>query len=220
MYKACIFDLDGTLADTIESIAYFANKALEFYGFNEIPADKYKLMVGDGAKELVKRMLYESGDNELKYYDRVSEMYNKTYDDDFMYKTEAYDGIKELLIDLKKLGTKLAVLSNKPHNTAVKVVSALFGEELFEVCFGKRDNVPKKPDPAAVFDIMRKLKVNKNECLYIGDTSTDINTGKNAGLYTIGVLWGFRGFDELKKASADLIVNKPNEIYEFIIKNN
>lgn len=211
MIKACIFDMDGTVSNTINSIAYFANNALNKAGFPSIETEVYKKLVGNGAKVLVERMLKTVGADEC-YYEKVAEEYNTKYDNDFLYLTEPYEGIIDMLKKLKEKGIKVAILSNKPHSTACKVSDALFGAELIDICYGGRDGVALKPDPSGVFEIMNELDVSKEECLYIGDTATDMKTGKGADLYTVGVLWGFRDREELENSGADVIISHPSEI--------
>lgn len=211
MRKACVFDLDGTLANTLESIAFFANAALRRAGLPPIATDRYRYLVGDGAAVLVERMLREVGCADDSTYDAVSRDYNRSYDADFLYLTRAYPGIVPMLSELKSRNYRLAVLSNKPHATTVKIVRALFGER-FDLCFGKRDGIPKKPDPTALLELLEALDTRPQDCAYFGDTATDMLTGKNAGVYTIGVLWGFRERKELEESGADGLVASPEEI--------
>ncbi len=211
MIKLCIFDMDGTVVNTINTIAYFANNALNKYDLPSIPTDKYKVLVGDGARVLVQRMFKEIGASEEKLED-VFKHYNTTYDNDFMYLTEPYDGIIAMLKELKAAGIKIAILSNKPDETAKKVSDRLFGNELVDLCYGARKGKALKPDPESVLEIIDLFDVKKEECLYIGDTATDILTAKNAELYSVGVLWGFRDESELAEAGADMIINNPQEI--------
>ncbi len=215
MVKLCIFDMDGTTVNTINSIAYFANNALNKYGLSSIDTEKYKIIVGSGAKVLVERMIELTGGTK-EQFEKVLYEYNTTYDNDFMYLTEAYDGIIEMLKTLKEMGVESIILSNKPHSTALKVSDKLFGGDLIKRCFGGRDGVPLKPDPQAVYEILELEGVKKEECIYIGDTSTDMKTGKGAGLYTVGVLWGFRGREELENSGADVIISNPAELIDIV----
>ena len=217
MIKACIFDLDGTVANTIYSIKYFANNALKKAGLPEIDTETYKIIVGDGAKVLIKRMLHTVG-ADPQYFNEVSREYNSKYDNDFLYLTEPYEGIIDMLKELKNLGIKTAILSNKPHITAAKVSEALFPEGLIDICYGGRDGIALKPDPQGVFEIIDELGVKKEECLYIGDTDTDMKTGKGANLYTVGVLWGFRKEPELLENGADAIISHPSELLSIVEK--
>ncbi len=213
MIKACIFDMDGTTVNTINSIKFFANNALSRYGLDGYGADDYKIMVGNGARTLVTRMVEGRG-GDPETLEKVLVEYNTTYDNDFMYLTEAYPGIVDLLKNLKAEGIKTAIVSNKPHSTAKKVSDTLFGNGLIDICRGGMDGVPLKPDPEAVFQVMEELGVKPEECLYIGDTAVDMKTGKSAGIYTIGVLWGFRSYEEMDNAGADEITDKPERILE------
>ena len=220
MIKACVFDLDGTLLNTINTITYYANLALEHYGIEPYNTDDYKYMVGNGAKILIERMLDGrgfSGDNEM--FDKVFGFYNEKYNSDVEYLTAPYDGICELLDNLKKEGITTAVLSNKPDYAAGEAVKT-FLNGYFDVVHGQRDGIEIKPSPEGVFEILNELGLTSDEILYIGDTATDMQTGKSANAYTIGVLWGFRLRDELEGANADAIVEHPSEIYNILKKIN
>ena len=214
MYKGIIFDLDGTVLDTIETIAYYSNKALEEFGFNKIETKKYNYMAGNGAKVLIERALKEAGADVPKVFDRVFEFYNREYNTDTLYKTKVYEGIRELICIAKEKGLKLAILSNKPHAATADVVGKFFDEGTFELCFGAREGVPLKPHPAAAIAVAEELSLSPEECIYVGDTDVDMKTGKGAGFYTVGVLWGFRQRDELEESGADLIVSHPQEIVD------
>ncbi len=218
MIKAVIFDLDGTVCDTLSTIAHYGNTALEYNGFDAIPQDNYKYFAGDGKIELIHRMLrYYNADNE-ENFKRVEKKYDFEYEKDSIFESRPFDGIVELLLNLKKIGIKTAVFSNKPDNVTVMLVNKIMGG-FFDVCHGKRDNIPKKPDPEGVFCIADELKVNIEDCIFVGDTNIDINTAKNCKIRSIGVLWGFRDKKELTDAGADYIVSSPSEIYDYIVKN-
>lgn len=215
-YKAYIFDLDGTLVDTLGSISYFANRALEKYGFQPIDREKYRYLVGNGAKKLVWRMLRENGSERQEDFDRVLPYYNQSYDDAPTYLAEPYPGIRELLSDLKRSGIRLGVLSNKPHSTTCQIIDALFEKGTFDIVYGQREGVPLKPDPTALLEMLRQLGAAPEECVYCGDTATDMQTGKAAGTFTVGVLWGFRDREELLKNHADAIVSSAGELFGFL----
>ncbi len=212
MYKAVVFDLDGTLTDTITTIAYYGNNALKAYGYPEIDVNMYKIFVGDGTRILVKRMMDYVGEDSPEIYEKVFKMYCEEYDKDTMYLTTVYDGMQELLKELKARGMKLGVVSNKPHFTMIDVLKNFFGEDMFDGFYGVREGVPVKPDPVSLLQILDDFGVKPTECIYVGDTKTDMMTGKNAGAYTVGVLWGFRDRAELEEHKADAIVEKPCEI--------
>ena len=218
MYQACIFDLDGTLANTLESIAFFANSALEKCGCFSIKPERYRFLVGNGADRLMRGML----DEVKKSYSeqevaRLRGVYDDLYESDPMHLVSGYDGMEELLHALKKRGLRLAVLSNKPDNVTTQVVRQLFGAGLFDCCYGQRPQVPRKPSPQGALLIARELGVEPAACLYIGDTNVDMKTGAAAGMTTVGVLWGFRDRAELEESRAQHIVEKPAQIYELAV---
>lgn len=218
MIKAAIFDLDGTISDTINTIAYYGNSALSAYGFEAIPTETYKKLVGNGRDLLIHRMLgYHNADTE-ENYKNVGEKYDFLYEHDVLYLTKPFNGTPELIRDLKAIGVKCAVLSNKPDNVTVPIVNQLFGEGLFDICSGAKKDVPIKPAPDGALGIAEKLGVLPEECVFIGDTYVDITTGKNAKMKTIGVLWGFRDEEELKNAGADYIASEVCDIYNTISK--
>ncbi len=214
MYKCCVFDMDGTLADTIESIAYFGNAALAEIGLAPVDVERYKIFVGDGAATLVHRLLDFHGCDTPENFETVFHKYKSDYDDDFMYLTKPYDGIIELLEELKKRGIKVGIFSNKPHSTAQKVSDIMFGSRLIDICRGENAGVPVKPDPTGLFMLLDDFGAKPEECIYIGDTGTDVETGKSAGAFTVGVLWGFRKRPELEPA--DAVISHPSEILKFL----
>ena len=208
--KLVIFDMDGTTVDTIDTIAYYTNNALEKCGLKTLTNEHYKRFTGDGMRVLIERCVAEVG-ADSSYVEKVEKIYKDAYDADFMYLTKPYDGIVDMLKKLKSMGIKTAVVSNKPQELAEQVSEKLFGS-LMDETRGAKAGVPLKPDPVQVLEVIESYGVSKDEVLYVGDTATDIKTAKNAGLYSIGVLWGFRDWDELSQAGADLIISQPCEI--------
>ena len=217
MKKAVIFDLDGTLADSLESIWYCANYAIGTCGYPEIELEKYKLFVGDGADTLIKRCLIYSGDIECENFEKAFLKYQVFFKEHCMYHVKPYEGIVEALDALKKAGVKIAVFSNKPHERTVDVVETLFGAGYFDEILGQTDHRAKKPHPDGVFYLVEKLGVDIEDIAYVGDTGTDMMTGKQAGAWTIGVLWGFRDRAELEKFEADVIIDKPADILSQVL---
>jgi len=207
MIKGCIFDLDGTLTRTQESIARPINMTLKHYGLPEQPVEKFNYFAGDGINNALKRALAASGDTELEHYDEGIVMCRKWMDEDPLYHVEPYPHVVESLHKLKEMGIRIAVFSNKPDASAVNVVETIFGRGLFDHIQGQTDRIPIKPDPTGVYEILREFGIGKDECLYFGDTNTDMMTGKNAGLYTVGVTWGFRPRAELVEYHADRIID-------------
>lgn len=209
MIKAVIFDFDGTLMNTLPGITHFGNAALEYIGLEPISEEKYKYFVGDGRDKLIHRMLDYHNADTSENYERAGKKYDALYEADVMYGSVVYDGIHTLLDGLIKDGIKTAMLSNKPDNVAQMLIKENFDGK-FNVCFGKRANVPTKPNPQSALEIAETLEVEPGECLFVGDTDVDVATGKNAGMYTCGVLWGFRNKKEL--AAADYIAEAPEDI--------
>lgn len=214
--KAVIFDLDGTLSDSIHSIKYCTDRALEPLGLGPFSVEEYKYFVGDGAATLIRRALAAGGDIEGGHFDQAFARYKELFAVDCMYEVKPYEGIVELLHSLKERGVKLAVLSNKPHAETIRVIEYLFGKDVFDILHGQIEGVPIKPDPAGAFSIMEQLSLKPEEVLYLGDTATDMKTGKGAGLFTIGALWGFRKREELEEHHADVIIGHPMEMLDYI----
>lgn len=214
--KACIFDLDGTLGDTLDSLVYSVDKTLKEMHLPAITQDQCRSFVGNGARYLMERALEAAGDEGHSRIEEGMEVYGRIFDENCTYHLQPYEGIMQLLGSLKDRGIRLAVLSNKPHRQTVKVVHAMCGEGVFDYIQGQKEGIPRKPDPAGVHYALEKLGVSKEECLYIGDSEVDIATGKNAGTKTIGVSWGFRGKEELKAAGAEYIIDKAEELLQFI----
>lgn len=219
MIKACIFDLDGTLANTLESMASVANELMKELGLKEMPVDNFRYYCGEGANMLIRRCLKDAGDPQLVHYETACRIYRERFDADPLYKVRIYEGIPELLRKLKERGVLLAVCSNKPHDAAVKVVAELFGNE-FDFVIGQSDAVRRKPAPDAPLKAAEILGVSAEECLYIGDTGTDMETGKAAAMHTVGVLWGFRDRKELEENDAGCIVEKPEDILKIYEEYN
>lgn len=214
--KAVIFDLDGTLSDSIHSIKYCADRALAPEGIGPFSEEDYQYFVGDGARNLILRALAAGGDREGSRFDSAFARYKELFAKDCMYRVTPYAGIPELIEALRQRGVKIAVLSNKPHAETIRVVEELFGKGCFDVIQGQVDDLPIKPDPAGAFRIMEQLKVAPEEVLYLGDTATDMRTGKGAGAFTVGALWGFRKRDELEEAQADAIAEQPLDVLAYM----
>ena len=216
MIKAVIFDLDGTLTDTLESMAIAGNKTLESVGLEPRPIEEYKDFAGDGADTLVKRFLNAAGDVNLEKYAIAYENYMKEFALDCTYNVKVYDGILDMLEKLKVNKIKVAVLSNKPHQRVIEVVYKFFGESMFNIVQGQMEIIPKKPDPTGVINLAKRLGVREDEVLYVGDTDVDMQTGINASMNTAGVLWGFRDEQELRDNGAQYIVSEPAQLLDLI----
>lgn len=220
MIRVCIFDLDGTIADTVESIAAAGNRLLEYYHLPIQPVKNYNYYAGDGADELVRRILKASGGTAFVDYEEARILYRRWFGENPLYHVKPFEGIVELLEGLKALNIKIAVFSNKPHEAAVEVVEQVFGQGVFHKVQGQTPEIPRKPSPAGALAIAKELGVTPAECLYLGDTNTDMDTGKAAGMFTAGVTWGFRPRTELEEHEAGVIAEHPRQILEFVKEKN
>lgn len=214
MYKACIFDLDGTLTDTLDSLLFSVNEMMKELGLPEITREQCRMYVGNGAKVLVRKALESAGVREEEYFDKAFRTFQRIFDQNCTYHVRPYKGIVSLLAGLKAQGMKLGVLSNKPDRQAVHVVQEIFGDRAFDLVRGQREGVPRKPDPAALLEMADNLKSGLSEVIYVGDSEVDIKTGQAAGVKTILVSWGFRSTEDLIKAGAEQIVDSVQEIFE------
>ena len=214
--KACIFDLDGTLTNTLESMTYSVNLTLKEMGLSQITKDQCRMFVGNGARVLIEESLKVSGDPKASRIEEGMKIYGRIFDQNCTYHVTPYEGIVKMLEALKDRGIHLAVLSNKPDRQTVKVVKEIFGDNIFDYAQGQKDGIRRKPAPDGVWYLMEQMQVSKEECLYIGDSEVDAATGKNAGLKTIGVLWGFRDRKTLETAGADHLIERPEELLQFV----
>ena len=214
--KACIFDLDGTLTNTLESMTYSVNLTLKEMGLSQITKDQCRMFVGNGARVLIEESLKVSGDPKASRIEEGMKIYGRIFDQNCTYHVTPYEEIPEMLKALKDRGIHLAVLSNKPDRQTVKVVKEIFGDNIFDYAQGQKDGIRRKPAPDGVWYLMEQMQVSKEECLYIGDSEVDAATGKNAGLKTIGVLWGFRDRKTLETAGADHLIERPEELLQFV----
>ena len=214
--KACIFDLDGTLTNTLESMTYSVDLTLKEMGLSQITKDQCRMFVGNGARVLIEESLKVSGDPKASRIEEGMKIYGRIFDQNCTYHVTPYEGIPEMLKALKDRGIHLAVLSNKPDRQTVKVVKEIFGDNIFDYAQGQKDGIRRKPAPDGVWYLMEQMQVSKEECLYIGDSEVDAATGKNAGLKTIGVLWGFRDRKTLETAGADHLIERPEELLQFV----
>ncbi len=214
--KLVIFDLDGTLLDTIEDLGDSVNQVLDKRGYPTHSYKDYCHFIGDGMEKLIQRSLPDKHLRDEFVVNQVLEDYRKAYSKNWNRKSRPYDGIMKCLADLKSLNISSAVLSNKPHHFTELCVESLIGNDHFAAILGQRDEVEKKPSPDGAIEICNKMKVDPSEVVFVGDTNVDILTGVAAGMTTIGVLWGFREEEELREAGAHYIVSNPDEILEVI----
>ena len=216
MYKACIFDLDGTLTDTLDSLWYSVNETLKQLGAKMISREQCRGFVGDGARCLVERALRATGDVELERIEDAMQIFGRVFSEKCTYHVAPYEGILSLLEELKSRGLAIAVFTNKPHQQAVDVVESIFGRGMFDEIRGQREGFPKKPDPAGLFEITKDLGIKKDEVIYVGDSEVDVQTGKNAQVLTVGVNWGFRSKEILERSGADVTIDHADELLRFL----
>ncbi len=216
MYRLCIFDLDGTLTDTLDSLTFSVNETLKEMGLLPVTAEKCRQFVGNGARVLMEKSLLEAGEADLRRIDEAMQIYGRIFDVNCTYHVVPYEGIPGMLEAMMQKGMKLAVLSNKPHRQTVHVVESVFGKGMFQHIQGQRENIPRKPDPKAALQIAEELGISPEDSVYIGDSEVDIATGTNAHMMTIGVTWGFRGRAVLQEAGARYIAGSPEEIMKMI----
>lgn len=213
MINTVIFDLDGTLTNTLADLKNSVNYALGKLGFPERNSDEIRSFVGNGVKMLVFRSVPENTDNETA--EKCLEIFKEYYKINSCIETKPYDGIIELLEELKKRNIKTAVVTNKMHEAAAEIVDFFF-EGLIDVTIGLSDKTPPKPAPDSIFLALEKLGVSKENAVYIGDSEVDCITAKNVKIPCIGVTWGFRDREVLLQNGADYIVDKPEKITELI----
>lgn len=208
-YQAALFDLDGTLLDTLDDLADCTNGVLSDFGLPTHPVDSYRYFVGNGWEKLAHRAA-PAGTAETTLRE-IADTMGKRYAAGWDRKTRIYDGIPDLLDALAGRGLTLTVLSNKPDVFTQIMVKHFFGEKRFTIVLGARTGVPPKPDPAAALEIASRLGIPPARFLYLGDTNTDMRTGVSAGMHAVGVAWGFRPIEELREAGAAVIIKTPLE---------
>ena len=213
--RLCIFDLDGTLINSLKDLADCCNAVLATEGLPEHPVDAYRHFVGNGIPKLIERILPEGERTEEKMA-RIRVQFDERYQAHCLDDTKPYPGIVHLLGECRNKGILLAVLSNKADPFAKFICQQIFGYKAFDAVSGQKAQVPKKPAPDGVFSLLKKFHTLPEESVFIGDSNVDILTAKNAGIYSIGACWGFRGRDELEKAGADMLADDPAECENII----
>ena len=208
-FHAALFDLDGTLADSLADLANATNWALAQLGCPTHPMEEYRYLVGDGARTLCQRALPADQPDKIE---ETLRLMRQRYDQHCFDETRLYPGIPELVETHHQRGLRLAVLSNKPDDFTKRMIDRYFKPNPFLITRGSLAHVPLKPDPTAAINIAQELAVPVSECLYLGDTNTDMRTACSAGMFPIGVLWGFRDREELVESGAQAIVSNPAEV--------
>jgi len=210
-FRAAVFDLDGTLLDTLDDLTDSVNTVLASRGFPGRTRQEMRYFVGDGIVMLIRRVLPENAKDEKTVEECVAD-FRKVYGKNWNAKTRPYPGIVEMLSELDRAGLMLAVLSNKPDANTKETVKYFFPEIPFKMVLGERTGVPKKPDPAGAVEIAELLGLDPAEILYLGDTSIDMKTAMAAGMRPVGALWGFRTQDELASSGAAHLAKTPADV--------
>lgn len=210
--KAFVFDLDGTLIDSLADIAESINRMLDARAYPRCEVEVFRQMVGDGMDKLVERALPESARSPELITICVEE-YRANYNELWQQQTLPYPGIVAALARLKQLGMKLGVISNKAHRFTVPMTEHFFGSEVFDHILGQRDEVPRKPDPAGAYEMAALLGVKPEEMAYVGDSGIDMTFAKRSGMLAVGVRWGFRSEAELRECGADVLISQAEDLF-------
>lgn len=214
-YKLAVFDMDGTILNTLEDLADSTNYALKANGLPERTIDEVRRFVGNGIRLLIERAV--PTDTDKKLTDKVFDTFKEYYKTHCAVKTRPYDGIKDVLLELRKAGCLTAVVSNKA-DFAVQDLCKDYFDNLFDIAIGEREGIKKKPAPDSVFEVLSKLNVEKDNAVYIGDSDVDFATSVNAGMDVIMVGWGFRDEEFLREKGAKRIIKQPSEILDIILE--
>lgn len=214
-FEAVLFDLDGTLLDTLEDLGDAANRVLEKYDFPTHPTDTYRYFVGDGAAVLMKRAIPAEKRNDSTINACVR-TFREEYGKGWNIKTRPYDGVAEMLDALSANGLKMAVFSNKPDEFTKRCVTEFLPKWRFDMVLGQSDLMPLKPDPKGALKIARCLNVIPSQFIYLGDTAIDMKTAVASGMFPVGALWGFRSGNELLDGGARALIKRPQDILNFL----
>ena len=212
-YDAILFDLDGTLLDSLEDMKDSVNHVMREFGFPEHTTEGIRTFVGNGIRRLIERSVPE--DTDPRTCEAALKVYRSYYNDHCMIKTKPYDGVPELLAALKKEGFAMAIVSNKNEEAVEEMREHYFGD-LVPLAFGQSDAVPKKPDPSMVYAAADRLGIPKERCIYVGDSEVDIETAKNAGIDCITCLWGFREKEFLLAEGARVLAEAAEDILRVV----
>lgn len=210
-FQAVVFDLDGTLLNTLEDIAHSTNSALVKYGFPPHGIDEYRYLVGEGLTMLISRALPAENQNDDIVSDCVK-AFNENYSRNWNVNTTPYQGVPELLDELTAKQVKMAILSNKPDDSTKHCVRGFLPYKSFEMVLGQREGTPRKPDPAGALEIAETLGIAPPQFLYLGDSGIDMQTATRAGMFPVGALWGFRSEEELRTHGAQVVIDRPIEL--------
>lgn len=211
-----IFDLDGTLVNSLADLTWSVNTALQERGLEPYHEEEIRMMVGNGIRKLIERSLNGRGFHNGEEIDNILKSFTKIYREHCLDRTLPYHNIKQTLLGLKGKGIKIAVLSNKADEMAKQIVTSLFGKSFFDLVRGMADGMPAKPEPSSALWICSSLGVLPASCCMVGDSGVDIQTARRAGFFSIGVTWGFRSREELEQSGAQWAVDKPEQLLQLV----
>ena len=215
MKKLVVFDLDGTLADTISDLGFAVNFALKENNLPTLPMGIFHTLVGNGMEDLVRRSMGEKGQNDELYL-KVRKDFDEYYDAHSGDNTVPYEGIAELLSELESRGILTAVLTNKAHQYVGDILEKCFENHSFTLYRGQQEGIKRKPHPEALRLMLNELNCSEEDCLYIGDSEVDVKTAINANVDLVAVSWGYRTADQIRNAGASVIVSTPREILNYV----
>ena len=216
-YKAAVFDLDGTLVNSLDDLADSANATLRAHSFPMHEVEAYRYFVGDGTRKLMERILPQEHAADTTFVEQFMSEYKDCYARNLLQKTKPYDGIMEMLEELRRRSIPMAVCTNKHQSAAEMIVKTLFPHRIFQEIIGDQEGLPRKPDPQKVLRIMRNFGVTGEQTAYFGDTDVDMDTARNAKAFAVGVLWGFRPEEELVAHGAYILLSHPMELFEKVM---
>lgn len=214
--RALIFDLDGTLLDTLDDLADSGNAVLQAHGHAPHAVDAYRTFIGDGMGKLVERIFSAEAEADDAMQERRLQDYKEAYLQRWHNKTCVYEGIEDMLKELQQAGVKTGILTNKAHAFAEKCVQQFLAQHPWDVVLGQREGIAKKPDAAGAEDALEVMQVIASETIFVGDSSVDMQTAVNAKLKPVGVSWGFRGREELIEHGASVVVDRPSELLDLL----
>lgn len=213
MFKACVFDLDGTTLYTVEAIRYSISQAISVFGYPEVTEEQAKTYIGDGSRTMIERaMKWGNEDYDENRIEQAYQEYLKVFKLNCMRGVVPYEGLVGILTKMKEDGLKLAIISNKPDDRTKDNIYGTYGKDFFDIVYGEMEGIPLKPDPGGILRVLDELGVKGEDTLYFGDSDMDMNAGRAAGCKTVACLWGYRPKEVLMKCDPDYVLEKVSDM--------